>query len=130
MLKPLKDGWELSDFYRKEVIWVHNLEELYALYLVNAQEHVEYTLRKVPGMKRFQKDVYLDWLVKAGICPQSIITRNSKYWLETVSYCDGEMGLSLPGRMDELPNLFFEALRIVRNEKANVREQEDKSNGR
>ena len=116
----------MQDFYRKKDILVNSQEDLFELYLESAQENVEYMLRKFPEMQRVQKDCYMDWLVSMGICPQSLITRQSKYWLETVFYCDGEMGLNLPGRMEELPNLFFEALSVVRGEKSRIKEKEDK----
>ncbi len=63
---------------------------------------------------------------RTDLCPHSIITQNTFYWMETVNIFDSEMGLTLPGPVDEIPGLFWDCLSIVRSAKAQVRKEEKK----
>ncbi len=83
---------------------------------------------KAPAM---EPDSYADWLIKRGICPHALITNNSKYHFENSLLLDSEMGLSMPDptkSMGDTPELFFQALKIVRYEKSKVKEEENAKN--
>lgn len=43
-----------------------------------------------------------------------------------ISYCDGEMGLTFPAPISELPDLFFKALGIVRGVRADLRKEKER----
>lgn len=79
------------------------------------------------GDKEIRPDSFCKFIVdRTELCPHELIDANSNYWMEVVSSFDGEMGLSLPDKASETPALFFEALSIVRNEKAKVNKEDTK----
>lgn len=127
LTKRIEDGWDLLDFYRKKRR-VTSLEDLYEHFIVFTNQRQENLAKKFPGLPPVKRDDYLDFIIhrNIGICPQGIITATSKYWLEIVSYCDGEHGLNLPAKMEELPDLFFQSLGIVRNVKSQIRKEEER----
>ena len=122
----LENGWELEDFYRKKKK-ITSLDDLYEHYILFTNQQRERFQQKFPNSPKIKRDGYLDFLVNrhVGVCPQSIISKNSKHWFEIINLCDGEMGLSFPGPIQELPDLFFQALRIVREEKGILRKEEE-----
>lgn len=70
-------------------------------------------------------DDYLTWMIKRKICPHGIVSLNSRYWVEQISILDGEMGITLPYIAHEVPAIFYQALRIVRearSEKGDVKD--------
>ena len=77
------------------------------------------------GKTLTEKDTYLDWLSKHRVCPHGVITKQSIYWLELISYMDSEMGVNLPYEYSETPNIFFQALSIVRGERTKIRKEEE-----
>ena len=118
-------GWDLPDWYRN-IKHIESLEDLHNHYVLFTTQQREKFYKDFPNARRVKRDDYLDFLInrRIGICPQGIVSENSKYWLELIGYCDGEMGMSLPGNMEELPDLFFQALRIVRGVKSDIRKEE------
>lgn len=50
----------------------------------------------------------------------------SCYLIETMSLLDGEMGLTLPAPMDEIPSVFFEALAVVRSSRHQAKSEDTK----
>jgi hypothetical protein len=81
---------------------------------------------KKMGQTYTQKGEYLDFLVRQKVCPHGVITKQSIYWLELISYMDSEMGLNLPYGYHETPNIFFQALGIVREERSKIRREEER----
>lgn len=77
-----------------------------------------------------EPDEYTDWLIKRGICPHAIITKNSQYHFESSVLLDGEMGLTLPYGLNETPELFFQGLKIVRSARAKAKEEDNAQNNR
>lgn len=74
-----------------------------------------------------KSDDFVDWLVKRGVCPHAVVTANSRYHFENSVLLDGEMGLNMPDpklSIGETPALFFQALNIVRAERAKVKEED------
>lgn len=63
---------------------------------------------------------------RTDLCPHSLFTPTTAYWIETVHIFDGEMGLTLPGAVEGIPGLFWDALSVVRSAKAQVRKEEKK----
>jgi hypothetical protein len=123
--KPLENGLELEDFYHNK-IQVKDQEGLYELYLLFTKQQIE-RYRKMLGIKgNVKRDHYLDWLIKIGICPYGMITANTNYWYELIAICDGEMGLTMPySNITEIPDIFFQALGIVRSERGKIRQEEE-----
>ncbi len=65
-------------------------------------------------------------LDRTNLCPHKLITPLSAYWVETINMFDGELGLTLPATVDNIPALFFDALSTVRRARSIVRTQEKK----
>jgi len=70
-----------------------------------------------------EPDSFVEWLTNSSvnICPHSIVTPNSKYWYETISMCDSENGLTIPDGINNTPDLFFQALGIIREAKYRIK---------
>lgn len=115
----------MEDFYHKK-IKITSQEELYELYILYSDQWVEHTRQKISGKPKIGRDSFLDWILKVGICPHGVITANSRYWIELINICDGEMGVTLPFSVTETPDIFFQALGIVRGERAEIRAEEEK----
>lgn len=128
-------GWKnphkLQDYNRKEYI-VRTPEALYELYELWEKQRIARSQEKLSLMSggqapEMERDNYADWLLKRGICPHALVTSNSKYHLENSVLLDAEMGLILPDpkcSLGDTPELFFQALRVVRYEKGLVRQEE------
>jgi hypothetical protein len=82
---------------------------------------------EVPGM---EPDDYTDWLIKRGICPHALTSKNSQYHFENTVLCDGEMGLHMPDGLNKTPELFFQSLKIVRSARAKAKEEDNAQNNR
>lgn len=75
--------------------------------------------------REIRPDSLLEFLAeKTDLCPHSLITPGSAYLVETISFCDGDMGLNLPGSIEDVSAIFFDALSIIRNARAKVRKEE------
>ena len=74
--------------------------------------------KSLPGMGDIKPDGYLEWMLKRRICPKGVLSAQSMYLLEQISVLDGDMGLTLPCELGLVPALFFQALRIIREIKA------------
>jgi len=82
---------------------------------------------KLLGRKGLKPDPFAKFIVeRTDICPHQLINSNSSYWMDTVLLLDSEMGLNLPGPLDEVPAVFFDCLGIVRSMRSKVRKEETK----
>lgn len=61
---------------------------------------------------------------RTNLCPHKAITPLAMYWIETISMFDGEMGFTLPYRIDKTPAMFFDALNIVRRAKHRAKDED------
>ncbi|GAF76454.1 unnamed protein product, partial [marine sediment metagenome] len=114
--KPLYVGWKLTDYYGKEVE-VYNHEELYDLYIIYANQQKDKFIKDTGGnCPDFEIDSFLDWLCNSyvNICPHSMCSTMSKYWIELIDVCDGETGCTLPMGAVDTPYIFYQALGIIR----------------
>lgn len=99
-----------------------NLVEEYEKYCQDRKQAFNDTKR----LSYAGKYEYLEWIVRVQkICPHSIISRQSKYLIESVNYCQSDMSFSFPypnRGLPEQPALFFEALQIINSKRAESRE--------
>jgi len=126
-MKPIEAIWELKNFYGTKRR-VDSQQALYGLYMESSEQRRDHSQKQFPpGTPLIEKDSYLDWLILSpvNICPHSMSTPNTRYWLELIAMCDGEMGLTLPNGVSDTPDLFFQALRIVRDVKTKIKRDED-----
>ena len=119
MQAPFKDKPAVKDYFHKEHT-IETRDDLYNLYVVDSQAQVDKYNEQFSG--DFKPDGYLEWMLKRKICPKGVISSQSMYLLEQIMLLDGEMGLTLPCPMDELPALFLQALRIIREVRAEGKE--------
>lgn len=83
--------------------------------------------KAIVGDKEIRPDSFCKFIVdRTDFCPHELVSPNSNYWMEVVSSFDGEMGLTLPDKATEIPALFFDALSIVRSERAKVNKEDMK----
>ena len=62
-----------------------------------------------------EPDPFCTFVAKnTDICPHKLISPLSQYLVESMFILDGEMSLSLPDKMENVPALFFDALGITR----------------
>ena len=129
-VRPIESLWSLKDFYGAKVR-VDSYSALYGLYMTysgQAVERAEEKLQKMGGLPiKLERDSFLFWLVNnsVNICPHSIASTTTKYWLELINMCDGENGLTMPMGPVDTPDMFFQALRIIRGVKTDIRREED-----
>ncbi len=82
---------------------------------------------KLTGKKGIKADSFGKFLAeRCEICPHSLLTSLSYYWLETICLFDGEMSLTLPAPAKETPALFFDALSIIRHAKKKASDEDKK----
>jgi hypothetical protein len=75
--------------------------------------------KKIVGDRPMAPDPLVKFVVQRTLlCPHKLMTPLTAYWLETVTILDGEMGLTLPAPISETPALFFEAIGLVREGRA------------
>lgn len=111
-------GVRLAGAARNRRKAVHDINGLYKLYESFEGERVR-KFKKMFGNDDIGFDPFCKFVVeKTDICPHRIISPLSNYWIETFYTIDGEMSLTLPYRMDELPGVFFDALGAFRNGKS------------
>lgn len=83
--------------------------------------------KAIVGDRPMKPDHILKFVVdRTQLCPHKLLTPLSAYWLETVNILDGEMGLVLPAPMAEVPGMFFEAIGIVREARAQAAKEDKK----
>jgi hypothetical protein len=83
--------------------------------------------KAIVGDRPMRPDHLIKFVVeRTHLCPHKLLTPLTAYWLETVNILDGEMGLSLPAPIAEVPALFFDALAIVRDARAQVTRDDKK----
>jgi len=129
--RPIESLWSLKDFYGTRVR-VGSYSTLYGLYRTfsgQAVDHAKKKLMKLGGVApEMEPDSYLEWLINSSvnICPHSIASQTTKYWIELINMCDGESGLTMPMGPVETPDIFFQALRIIRGVKTDIRRKEEK----
>ena len=121
------ESWDLVDFYRNKVK-VINLTELYNLYIIFTDQQKKKLMKDMPGLKDPGRDTFLDWCKKRLVCPLGIITENSYYWIETIAICDSEYSLNTPYGVVDTPDIFYQALGIIRKEKAEIQQEEASGN--
>lgn len=101
--------------------------ELLEVYQKFEKSRVEKAEKATNQIGKIKPDPFSKFIVeRTDLCPHQIITKNSDYWLETLVLVDGEQGLTLPGPMEDLPVVFYDALSIVRSARAKVRKEEEK----
>jgi hypothetical protein len=82
---------------------------------------------KLTGRANVKPDHFVKFLAeRSELCPHNLVSPLSAYLLETLSMLDGEMGLTLPATMTEIPCLFFEALAIVRSSRHQAKSEDTK----
>lgn len=100
------------------------MDELIQVYRKFEQARLAKAERQL-NKKGLKPDTFAKFLVeRTDLCPHKVLTPTSEYWLETLSLIDGEHGLTLPSRMENLPGLFFDAMAVIRNTRSKVREEE------
>jgi hypothetical protein len=128
-------GWkpkQVEDFNRNKH-WVYSELDLQRLYKLSEDQRIEKSRKLLGeyGNNNMEPDSYCDWLVRRGICPHAIVTANSRYHFENSVLMDSEMGLKLPDpqvSLSETPAIFFQAVSVVRSERAKVKEEDGKGN--
>lgn len=104
----------------------YDFEELDQMYKKFENERIN-KAQKLVGSREIKPDHLVKFVVeRTNFCPHAFIDNQVLYWIETVSLLDGEMGLTLPTRLNEVPTLFFEALSIIRSARAKVRKEDRK----
>jgi hypothetical protein len=102
----------------------YTFTELTQLYERFAEAQVK-KAKKDTGRDDIKPDSFASFVAeRTDLCPHILILPNTSYWIETVNIFDSEMGLTLPGAVDEIPALFWDALSIVRSSRAQVRKEE------
>jgi len=101
--------------FKKEYVdvTVDGLYDFYLDYTTQQMDHWSGILTTTSNVR----DTLLNWCLKHNVCPWALITKNSSYWLETINLFDGEMGLTLPYKYEEVPFIFHQALGIIRKER-------------
>jgi hypothetical protein len=126
----------MEDFYRTEH-WIYGPSDLYKLYELSEKQRIEKSRRQLGLFNpealsgEMEPDPYSDWLIRRGICPHALVTTNSRYHFENSVLMDSEMGLKLPdpqASLSDTPAIFFQAVSIVRSERAKVKEEDGKNN--
>ncbi len=103
-----------------------SFEELHKMYETFEAKRIE-KAQGLLGKMKMKPDHFCKFLVeRTAFCPHKLVDASTNYWLETVSLLDGEMGMTLPGKMEEIPLIFFEALAIVRTARAQARREDKK----
>ena len=108
----LKYPVKVRDWYRKDVV-VTCEKDLHETHKKDEQQQADEWTKKTKKKTKPNSD-FFKWVVKRGVCPYGIISSNTRYWLELMSVYDSEMGLNTPLPYYELPAIFFEVLRIYR----------------
>ena len=122
----LGDGVRLKGGGRNKLPPAFDQGQLYAMYEAFENGRIQ-SAKALVGDRAMQGDSFCKFLaLRTDLCPHSLITPESSYWLETVSILDGEMGLTLPDKAQDVPNIFYEALAIVRGERARVNREDNK----
>lgn len=120
----LEKGVRLVGAAKRKFRPAKSLEELTRVYEKFEAARVQ-TAQRLTKRNDIAADPFCKFVVeKTDICPHKLITPLSNYWLETVYIMDGDMGVSLPAPLDEVPAVFFDALSIVRNGKNMVNKEE------
>jgi len=78
--------------------------------------------KELPGMGDIKPDGYLEWMLKRRFCPKGVVSMQSMYLIEQIQLLDTDMGVTLPYSYNDIPVLFIQALRIIREIKAEGRE--------
>lgn len=115
-----------QDYFRKDVE-LNSEKDLYDFYKRDSQAQAD-SLSERQNRTVKPYDFYT-WLFRRGICPYGVINNNTKYWIELFSIYDGEMGLNTPLDYENLPSVFFEALRVYRENRP-VEEPKADNNGK
>jgi hypothetical protein len=77
--------------------------------------------------KKVKPDHFVKFLAdRCEVCPHNLVSPFSAYLIETMSMLDGEMGLTLPAPLADIPVLFFEALAIVRSSRHQAKSEDTK----
>jgi hypothetical protein len=104
----------------------YTFESLFSTYLAFETERVE-KAKKTTGKTDIKPDSFVQFIAeRTDVCPHHLITLNTSYWIETINIFDSETGLNLPGPVDEVCGLFFDALSTIRAARAKAR-KEDKA---
>ncbi len=82
---------------------------------------------KLTGKANVKPDHFVKFLAeRSDVCPHNLVTPLSAYLFETMTMLDGEMGLTLPGPMTEIPALFFESMAVVRSARHQAKSEDVK----
>lgn len=127
----IQKGFKVEDFYRQPHD-VKSFEDLYSVYVLFEEQRKQRSMETLGALggnnlPNLEPDEFVDWLVKRGICPHALIIPNSRYHFENIVLLDSEMGLRMPDpklSIGEVPVLFFQALNIVRGERAKLKQEE------
>ena len=99
---------------------------MYGLYVKVEGERVKRAI-ELTKVNNITPDPMCRFVVeRTDVCPHKLVTLNSQYWIDTVNILDGEMSLTLPYQMDQIPGVFFDALSVVRQARSIVSEEEKK----
>ena len=60
-------------------------------------------------------------MLKRKFCPKGVVSMQSMYLIEQIQLLDTDMGVTLPYTFNDIPVLFIQALRIIREIKAEGR---------
>lgn len=120
----LKKGVRLRG--AKRVKTCYTVSDLHKLYEKFENERVR-NAEKLTGKSGIRPDHFVKFLAeRTDFCPHALFDANTLYWHDTVSILDSEMGLNLPEGLKGTPAMFFDALSLVRSERARVRKEEEK----
>lgn len=104
---------------------VRGYKALYDLYTEFENTRLD-KFRKITGNET-KPDSFTKFLVeRTDFCPHKLSDAQTNYWLETITLLDGEMGMTLPAELGNIPGLFFEALALIRSARAQARKEDEK----
>jgi len=109
----------VKDYFNKEHT-ITSREDLYQLYLVDAPAQIQ-SARDQGFKGEMKEDEYLTWMIKRRFCPKGVVSLQSMYLIEQIQLLDTDMGVTLPYTYNDVPALFIQALRIIREIKAEGR---------
>lgn len=100
------------------------METLHEMYKTFEEARVV-KAKAIVGDRKINPDPFIKFVIgRTFLCPHKLMDDLTKYWIEVIYTLDSEMGLTLPGNLDETPALFFDALSLVRSNRNKARQED------